>query len=185
MSSGVTRNGSRGQAVATISGISSCADPVRRSPDGATAWSATVSCELAQPGPGRQASGVATTSFTESYAGGDLVAVTASSSNSAAGLNVGACGSGDYQLSFSVARTTAVSIDAQLTGGRAGDIGGFIFFGPDGVLIDDRDGGSVNQTVTLTPGGYAVIVQAGTCVGTGNTGSAGSASFSLTLTFGS
>jgi hypothetical protein len=181
LSHGVTRDSSLGTvAVHLISVPSNCGEAARDSPVGATAWSDTLSCEGSSAGD--RASGVATTSFTESYAGGDLVAVTASSSGSATSVAFGtAAASGYYTLEFSVAQTTEVSIDAQVTGGGHSNLE-FLFSGP-GILIDDRDGGSVNRTVMLTAGRYLLQIAA-VAVADGPLTTSGSASFSLNLAFG-
>jgi hypothetical protein len=176
-SSGVTRTDNRGQASVTNP---TCDPAFRRSPEGATAWNDTISCESTVPGS--QASGVATTMFSETYVGSDLVAVTASSSTSATGTEDRlACASGEYILLFSVAETTGVSIHAQVDGQP--DSSTFFFGGPS-ITINDRDGhASVDQTATLTPGQYGVIITTLGCDGQGTTPPS-SGSFSLNLVFG-
>ena len=180
VSSGVRRNTSRG-TVSVMSGTNSdrpngiCTPPFRHSPDGATAQSDTLSCD-----GGGGDFGFSTYSFTESYTGSDLVAVTATGSSRSinGGIDGGfpfGGGSSQYTLEFSVARTTQVSIDASTTNA-------FLFAGPlnspGGIVhrIDVQEGGTpVNQTLTLTPGRYFLSI---------NAIAGGTASFSLSLTFG-
>jgi hypothetical protein len=141
VSGGVTRNSSRGFARASVSiprtGGSRLVDFQGSESAGATVWSATHTCS------GPTTSGTATTSFTESYAGSELLAVTASFSSSATsgGGNVGTGGS--YDLDFSVAQTTTVSIDARFTANV--EFGSALFF-LSTPLIRDESGNPVVQS---------------------------------------
>ncbi len=173
----VTRTSSGGHVnVSIFRSLSSCGDEYfRNSPGGATAWTDTLSCA----GTNGE-SGVASVSFTETYAGSDLVAVTASSSSTA--VTDEAAASGSYSLEFTVARATEVAIDAQLTGGATSGLE-FRFFPAglaDNFIIDDRDGGSFNETALLVPARYVVLISAVS----GGTPPSGTVSFSLDLTFG-
>ena len=171
----VTRDTSRGQVSVSLSTFSDCPEAFLRSADGATEFSDTLSCT----GEGGE-SGTATMSFTESYVGNELIVVTASGSGNATD---GATAGSEYSLELTVAQTTQVLIDAEVTGGENSGLL-FQFFGPNGaaggVLLDDRDGGAVNETVTLVPGRYVCIVAAVS----GGIPASGAVSFSLGLTFG-
>ena len=185
--SGVTRISSRGSIGVAVNNVPGCADPVHSSPAEAMAWSDTLSCNGSQNG--NQAAGTVTASFTESYAGSDLVEVTASSSGpvTAAGSGTAEAG-GSYELKFTVAGTTTVSIDAHVTGGdntgrSPSGFSGGVFFGGDGPLIHDLDGSvDVTETLTLSEGEYVFVISSLPFAGGSVLSNSGS--FSLHLTFG-
>lgn len=77
-------------------------------------------------------------------------------------------------------RAVQLSIDAELGGGQDKELL-FSLQGP-GIVIEDRDGGTVRQTVRIGPGRYFIAITA-TAVAIGTTSPSGSASFSLSLVF--
>jgi hypothetical protein len=171
---GVSRITSRGMVDANVPSFPTggpCLDEqFRRSPAGATEWSDSFSCNGIN-GSGTPESASAMASFTESYAGSDLVAVTASASGTASSESAG---SGEYELTFSVVQTTTMVIDAQLsTGGFSA--AAFTFVGiPE--PIHSEVAGAIHETRTLSPGNYSLVISA--------VGNGGGASFNLAVTFG-
>jgi hypothetical protein len=143
------------------------------SPAGATEWSDDFSCTY-RDGSGDLQRASATASFTESFAGSDLVAVTASGSGSG-------IGSATYQLQFSVAQTTTATLDATLMGPTGRSNVGLNFVQVTPIVVDHvRSGveGAIHETLVLDPGNHGLqIFVAGFEPGL-------STSFDLALTFG-
>lgn len=132
-------------------------------------------------------SGVVTTSFAETYAGDNLVAVAASSSGSAPSSGSPfpggqrPCSHGDCSLFFSVAETAEVSIDAQMTGGDGAFVLGRVGGSP---LIDVGPGiESVNQAVIPPAGDYGSFIFARSCIIFETLPSSSSFTYRLNVTF--
>ncbi len=111
-------------------------------------------------------SGTGTTSFTETYVGSDLVAVTAS------GSYVGVA-DGSYELNVFVTRTIQVVISAQSPSVR----GSFQLLNFSMIQILEQGGVSLTRTLTLEPGQYQFLI-------TTNQFGIPSSNFNLNLTFG-
>ena len=128
-----------------------------------------------------------TVSFAPTFVGGDLVAVSASGSSSAAlgGAFDHPNVLGQFILRFTATRTTQLAIDARFTWGGSGIPSIGFALSRDGIDLGVPHGGPddpINQTVTLLPGVYFLAIAAGGI--TDATGPLNSAGFNVQLAFG-